>query len=79
MTAWAIFWMSMDIRRQLTGQPNCLVPNVLVLNVLVPNCLDTGEPERAEMGAKRPISASILNLHNYFTFCLMGPLFHYYM
>ena len=36
-----------------------LVPNGLVPNGLDPNGLGNGEPERAEMGAKRPISASL--------------------
>ena len=35
---------------------NGLVPNGLVPNGLDPNGLGNGEPERAEMGAKRPIS-----------------------
>ena len=34
---------------------NGLVPNGLVPNGLDPNGLGNGEPERAEMGAKRPI------------------------
>ena len=38
---------------------NGLVPNGLVPNGLDPNGLGNGEPERAEMGAKRPISASV--------------------
>ena len=38
---------------------NGLVPNGLVPNGLVPNGLGNGEPERAEMGAKRPISQRV--------------------
>ena len=37
-----------------------LVPNGLVPNGLDPNGLGNGEPERAEMGAKRPISQRVL-------------------
>ena len=38
---------------------NGLVPNGLVPNGLDPNGLGNGEPERAEMGAKRPISQRV--------------------
>ena len=40
--------------------PNGLVPNGLVPNGLDPNGLGNGEPERAEMGAKRPISQRVV-------------------
>ena len=39
---------------------NGLVPNGLVPNGLDPNGLGNGEPERAEMGAKRPISQRVV-------------------
>ena len=39
--------------------PNGLVPNGLVPNGLDPNGLGNEEPERAEMGAKRPISQRV--------------------
>ena len=39
--------------------PNGLVPNGLDPNGLDPNGLGNGEPERAEMGAKRPISQRV--------------------
>ena len=41
---------------------NGLVPNGLVPNGLDPNGLGNGEPERAEMGAKRPISQRVLEI-----------------
>ena len=41
---------------------NGLVPNGLVPNGLDPNGLGNGEPERAEMGAKRPISQRVVEM-----------------
>ena len=45
-----------------------LVMNGLVPNGLDPNGLGNGEPERAEMGAKRPISASNGNNNGHIDF-----------
>ena len=42
-----------------TLKRNTVVPNGLVPNGLDPNGLGNGEPERAEMGAKRPISQRV--------------------